>query len=88
MSEFKFEHGKEAKDQITGFKGVVTGRADYITGCNQYLLVPTVDNDGKKVDAHWLDENRLELVPDGREVNLDVSDTKDPGACEPAPNKG
>lgn len=26
--------GKEAKDQITGFTGIVIGHARYITGCD------------------------------------------------------
>ncbi len=26
------------KDKITGFSGKVTGHADYITGCDQFLV--------------------------------------------------
>lgn len=48
--------GATAKDVITGFEGVVTGRASYLTGCDQYLLSPR----GEK-EARWFDGQRLEL---------------------------
>lgn len=48
--------GAFARDRISTFEGVVTGRATYITGCDQYLLTPT---DGK--DGRWIDEQRLEV---------------------------
>lgn len=49
--------GATAKEIITGFEGVVTGRASYITGCDQYLVSP---RDGGK-DPKWFDEQRLEV---------------------------
>ena len=36
MSEFIFELGAKAKDKLTGFEGIITGRADLITGRNTY----------------------------------------------------
>lgn len=32
--------GNEARDKITGFTGIVTSRAEYLTGCTQYGLTP------------------------------------------------
>ncbi len=63
MSDFRFVHGDTIEDIITGFKGIVTGRADYITGCNQYSVTGRVEKDGAKQEhGHmWLDENRVKL---------------------------
>ena len=69
MSEFKFELGQRAKDTITGFQGTITGRSQYMTGCNQYALQPSADN-GKWVDGQWFDENRLELLPNEPKVTV------------------
>ena len=65
---FKIVLGATVRDAITGYGGVVTGRADYITGCNQYLVQPErVTKDGAVVSAQWFDEHRL-LVDDGAEL--------------------
>ena len=69
--------GHRAKDRITGFVGVVVGIVDYISGCNQALLVPPVDPDGKLRTGEWFDVQRLELLQDEKIV-LDNGDT--PGA--------
>lgn len=50
--------GATAKEIITGFEGVVTGRASYITGCDQYLVSPR----GGDKDPKWFDEQRLEVI--------------------------
>ena len=55
---FKIELGEKVKDCVTGFKGVVIARAQYITGCNQYGVAPkAVKNEAK--DSRWFDEDRL-----------------------------
>lgn len=58
---FKHELGASASDIITGFKGTIIGRTEYIGGCYQYLIVPKVSKDGKYKDSFWLDENRLKV---------------------------
>lgn len=81
------------RDIITGFEGVVTGYAQYITGCDQYLVQPEMSEsqveEGKKPDAYWFDDHRLELIeervpfaPAGGQ-----KDDKDKGADAPAPVK-
>ena len=58
MGSFKIELGAKVKDSITGFSGIVTGRAEYITGCRQYAITPkAVKNEHK--DSYWIDEDRL-----------------------------
>lgn len=51
--------GNKAKDKITGFTGVLTGRAEYLTGCTQYSLQPECKEDGSFISANWFDEGRL-----------------------------
>lgn len=74
--------GASYQDRVTGFKGIAVGRVEYLTGCNQVLLVPKVGADGAHRDSHWFDEQRVER--DGTElVTLDNGTT--PGADKPAP---
>ena len=68
----KCEMGQKVKDVITGFSGVVTGKAQYITGCQQVLVVPPVKSDGDSVSGQWLDEDRLEVVDQSR-IELPVT---------------
>ena len=56
--------GSTVKDKITGFTGIVTGYVSYISGCNQALIIPRVGDDGKLIEAEWLDEQRLDLLDD------------------------
>ncbi len=74
--------GVRVQDKVTGFEGVVTGRVEYITGCNQLLVVPRVKSDGALVEAQWFDEQRTFIV-DPTPVALDNGDT--PGCDIPAP---
>jgi len=78
----KFELGIKAKDVVTGFEGIITGRVLYITGCDQYLIHPPVDKAGKPVDPRWYDEKRIEVLDD-KPLKLDMSG--DPGPCEAVP---
>jgi len=62
MARFKFQNGDQVKDKITGFSGIITGRGDYLTGCNQYAIQPPAKEDGTLPDAHWFDEDRVEKL--------------------------
>ncbi|RWX72529.1 hypothetical protein [Mesorhizobium sp. M2A.F.Ca.ET.039.01.1.1] len=57
--------GDRVKDTITGFAGIATGRADYLTGCTQFCITPPVKEDGTTRDSHWYDEDRIEVVEAG-----------------------
>lgn len=56
---FEYELGARARDKITGFQGKITGRADYLTGCRQYVLEGLAQG---APHSAWLDEDRVELV--------------------------
>ncbi|AOF89037.1 hypothetical protein [Sinorhizobium sp. RAC02] len=72
--------GMMAKDVITGFSGIITGRVNYITGCDQYLLSPQSDK-----EPRWFDEQRLEVNEVFSAIVLDNS--KGNGADVAAPIK-
>jgi len=77
--------GVWAKDKVTGFEGTVIGHVRYLTGCDQYLLAPKVDAEGKHVDSRWYDVNRIEICMEHERLNIDTEDDK--GACDAAPAK-
>jgi hypothetical protein len=71
------ELGDQVRDKVTGFKGIVTGKAQYLTGCKQVMVTPKVGDDGKYVDACWLDVDRVEVL--GKEaIKIDVVDNGGP----------
>jgi hypothetical protein len=76
-----------AKDQLTGFTGKITGHADYITGCDQYLIQPDA-KEGEWKEARWFDEGRLEVIVSAGQA-LEVADlqAEKNGADSPAPIK-
>lgn len=66
---FLIDLGAKVIDSITGFSGTVTGRAQYIAGCNQYSVMPKMETGKVECpDAIWIDEARLEVTQDGKGV--------------------
>lgn len=63
------------RDLITGFQGIATGHVEYISGCNQALLSPKVDDKGARVSAEWFDDQRLTEVQEAAQVRLDNGQT-------------
>jgi hypothetical protein len=85
LSDYKTKK-VEVVDSLTGFKGVITGHADYITGCDQYLVQPA-SKDGDWKEGRWFDQMRLEVVTtDAVAVEL-VDENELTGADSPAPIK-
>ena len=62
--------GKQAKDIVTGFEGIVTSKHIYLTGCTQYGLQPRIDKDGKIPDKAYFDETRLVFMGEGVNIGL------------------
>lgn len=69
--------GKKATDKITGFNGIITGKAIYLYGCSQYCLVSKVNKEGKNVIS-WFDEGRIIITGEG--VKAKEVTAKKPGA--------
>jgi hypothetical protein len=76
--------GKSYLDVITGFEGIVTGLVEYVSGCNQALLTPKVDAEGKLREAQWFDVQRLRMTGDAA-ITLDNGRTA--GFDKPAPKR-
>lgn len=81
------ELGSKAKDVITGFTGIVTGRAQYLTGCDQYCITQKASSNGN-INTNWFDENRLEVLK-GKPIKLAKTDDGKTGGvvANPAPMK-
>jgi len=82
-SEFYYKLGAAVKDVVTGFKGTVTGRVEYLTGCRQYMVAPKMKDDGTLMEPRWYDEDRIKV--DGKSLLL-LTKTND-GPDMPAPIK-
>lgn len=76
---FLYHRGVYVEHQVTGFKGVITARADYLTGCNQYLVTPPVDKEGKIVESMWVDEYALKVDDTKQQLRLDRPVEQPPG---------
>ncbi len=76
--------GDKAKDQITGFEGVITGKAEYISGCSQVLLAPAVNKDGEFREGQWFDLQRIEVI---RTKAVELDNRATPGADKQAPKR-
>jgi len=59
---FKFDLGSILEDKITGFKGVVMYRTQWIHNCNVYGLKTQILKDGAPQDIQAFDEPQLSLV--------------------------
>lgn len=77
--------GLKAQDKITGFEGIIIGRCQYLTGCDQYGLVPPA-KDGKIEGAQWFDEGRVTIVGAGVSA-ADVAAPDNGGPNRDAPNR-
>jgi hypothetical protein len=75
------QNGQKVKDLVTGFEGIVTGRVEYLTGCNQVLVTPRVKDGGDAIEARWFDEDRVE-VTEAQPIRLPHTAN---GADKPAP---
>lgn len=58
--------GRRGRDRVTGAEGVVESVAFDLYGCVTVILRPSVGDDGKHRDTHWLDISRVELLGDER----------------------
>lgn len=80
MNEIKL--GKQAKDKITNFEGIIIAKCEYLFGCNQWGLAPQVfdKEKGKPGETQWFDEGRIEIIGEG--ITAKEVSVKDPGRCK------
>ena len=80
---FEFAMGATVKDRLTGFKGIIEGRFDWLNGCKQYRVQPSVLDGSKVAAAETFDEERLILA--GKTI-FKASGEKALGGPMPAPS--
>lgn len=54
--------GHKVSDKVTGFNGVAVSVSFDLYGCIQVVVNPGLSSDGKPMDSHWFDFNRLQIV--------------------------
>lgn len=62
FSDLEMWFGDACKDDVTGFKGIVTSVHGYIDGCVQIGLTPLIDKDGNQRDTSQFDKGRLTVL--------------------------
>lgn len=85
MKIFEHELGRNAQDKLTGFKGVLVGRIQFLTGCNRYAIRPThLDKEGKTIDSEYFDEGRIEILKGG--IDIPSISVSQPGSDDRHPD--
>lgn len=76
--------GSKVRDVITNIEGIAIGRTTWLTGCDQYIVKQqTLDKDGKQIDGHWFDVQRLlVLEPPSDAIRAAMTDTESPPGGE------
>lgn len=54
--------GDRVKDTITGLKGIVIGKTEWLYGCLRLTVQPEESKDGKPADSFAVDEPQVELL--------------------------
>jgi hypothetical protein len=86
MLEWKFELGDRVRDRVSGFKGIVTSRTEYLNGCQQYGIDPPADSvTGKMNEGYRIDGQQLELVDKGLNQTEPVKKRSTGGATTAMP---
>ena len=75
----------QAFSDSVGYAGHKLGYTYYISGCNQALIVPKADKDGKYSSGMWIDVQRLVHNPRIKQIVLENEAT--PGFDQEAPKK-
>jgi hypothetical protein len=83
MNEIKL--GIVASDKVSGFTGIITGRAEYLTGCEQFLVSPKASDTNDFKTGQWFDKGRLEYVSNG--LTAEDVNASDAGCDIQAPTK-
>lgn len=56
-----FELGVKVRDRVSGFEGMVTGRAEYLHSMSTVRVSPkALDTNGQPVGAVWIEEAQVE----------------------------
>lgn len=81
---FKFNLGDEVQSMVSGFKGIVVGRVEYLSGCLQYSVVGRCTKDGTTPTV-WIDEAHLKRTK-ARKVKVKLNPNA-PGGPHDSPTR-
>ncbi len=56
------ELGQKVKDTLSGVKGTVVGRTEFLFGCVRVMIQPMGEKDGIPFDAFFVDEPQVEVI--------------------------
>lgn len=61
---FEYELGLEVEDIISGVKGIINARSQWINGCIRYSLQPKASktDPSKMPEGYWLDEEQIKVL--------------------------
>jgi len=62
----KVELGDEVECKITGFKGVINGQSQWLTGCDKVSVQSPLQQDGKYGESLWLDAAAVKIIKKGK----------------------
>ena len=82
---YQDDFGKQGRDKVTGFTGTIAGICIYAYGCEQYLISPKVDKDGKLPDGQWMDVSRIEVLAEPKIKGL-KGKVNGCDSCKPSQN--
>lgn len=80
-TDFKLDLGDEVEDIITGFRGVVVCRSQWLHNCNTYGVKSKELKEGKPMETQHFDEPQLEVL--AKKIVKEKRDTG--GPCEMVP---
>lgn len=73
--------GKQAECVVTGIKGILVARVEYLNGCVQWCVQPKGATDALRSDAHYIDQGQLRVV--GAGVSVERKKTGGPSSNTP-----
>ena len=76
--------GSRVKDTLTGFKGIATGRTEWLYGCARIGVEAETTKEKKPGDTFWFDEQRVEVIKEmGPRVSKNNSATSGGPQADP-----
>ena len=79
--------GDEVVDIVSGFKGIIFGKTDFLNGCTRVGVQPKVGKDGKLPESQWFDEPQCRVIKKSS-VNRGPQNTGGPMISIPTRNNG
>lgn len=73
--------GDDVEDVITGVRGIVIGRSEWLTGCATIGIQPKADKNGSVPEVFWVDETRVDTYDGERKLSV-------VGGPQPTPQTG